>query len=113
MKWLVKLLLTALAVFLIDMLLDGVVLEDYGTAVIVALVLALLNTFVKPLLVFFTLPITVFTLGLFLIIVNAAIILLASKFVDGFYVDGIGTAILFSFLLWAIRSLLHSLLKED
>ncbi|CAH8282281.1 conserved hypothetical protein [Mariniflexile fucanivorans] len=68
---------------------------------------------VKPILVILTLPITVVTLGLFLLIINALIILLADKLIEGFSVSSIWTAILFSILLSILQSFLHSLLKED
>jgi putative membrane protein len=75
-------------------------------------VIALLNIFVRPLLVFFTLPATIVTLGLFLFIINACIILLADKLIDGFAVSGCFSALLFSVLLSIFRSVLFSLLKE-
>ncbi|MBT8273857.1 MAG: phage holin family protein, partial [Bacteroidia bacterium] len=85
----------------------------YTTALIVAIVLVLLNTLVKPLLIILTLPITVLTLGLFLLIINALIILLADKLIDGFSVSSIWTALLFSILLSFLQSVLHSIIKED
>lgn len=113
MKLISKLLLTALAVIILAKLLPGVSLDSYTTAIIVAAVIAILNVFVKPLLIIFTLPITILTLGLFLLIINAIIILLADRLIDGFGVSSIWTAILFSLLLSFLQSILHSLLKED
>lgn len=113
MKLILKLLLTALAVFILAYVLPGVNVAGYTTAIIVSVVLALLNLFVKPILVIFTLPITILTLGLFLLIINALIILLAGHLIDGFSVSSIWTAILFSILLSILQSILHSLLKED
>lgn len=113
MKLILKLLLSALAVFILAHVLPGIMVDGYTTAIIVSVVLALLNLFVKPILVIFTLPITVLTLGLFLLIINALIILLASNLIDGFSVSSIWTAILFSILLSFLESILHSLLKED
>ncbi|MCH7523949.1 MAG: phage holin family protein [Bacteroidetes bacterium] len=101
------------AVLIISSLLGGVSVDGYGSAIIVALVLAVLNLFVKPVLVILTLPITIVTLGLFLLVVNAIIILLAGKLIGGFSVDGIWTAILFSILLSILQSILHSVLKKD
>jgi putative membrane protein len=88
MKTFLKILLTALAVVVLAKILPGVTVIDYTTAVIVAIVISLLNMFVRPLLVFFTLPATIVTLGLFLFVINAIIILLADKLVDGFEVSG-------------------------
>ena len=87
--------------------------DGYGTALIVAVVIAILNMFVRPLLIFFTLPATIVTLGLFLFVINAAIILLADNLVSGFAVSGFLVALIFSILLSVFRSALFSLLKED
>src|SRR5210317_130922 len=113
MKLIIRLLLNALAVVILSKILSGVDVDSYVTAIIVAVVLALLNLVVKPILVIFTLPATILTLGLFLFVINALIILLADKLIDGFSVSSIWTAILFSILLSILQSILHSLLKED
>lgn len=113
MKLILKLLLTAVAVFILANFLSGVVVDGYMTAIIVSAILAVLNVFIKPILVIFTLPITILTLGLFLLVINAIIILLASNLISGFSVDGVWTAIIFSILLSILESLLHSLIKED
>ena len=85
-------------------------LEGMGNVV---LLVDELNVLLKPILVILTLPVTIVTLGLFLFVVNALIILLADKLVDGFSVDGIWTAILFSVLLSILESLLHSFIKTN
>ncbi|TGV00861.1 phage holin family protein [Flavivirga rizhaonensis] len=113
MKLITKLLLNAIAVFVIAHFLNGVHVDGYITAIIVAVVLSVLNLFVKPVLVILTLPITIVTLGLFLLIINALIILLADKLIDGFSVNSIWIAVLFSILLSVLQSILHSLLKDD
>lgn len=113
MKTFLKVLLTALAVIILANILPGVVVTNYVTAIIVAVVISLLNMFVRPLLVFFTLPATIVTLGLFLFVINAIIILLAGNLVAGFAVSGFFTALLFSVLLSVFRSFLFSLLKEE
>lgn len=113
MKLILRLLLTALAVVILAKVLPGVGVDSYGTAIIVAIVLGLLNFLVKPILVLLTLPVTIITLGLFLLIVNALIILLADNLVSGFSVDSIWWAMLFSLLLSILQSILHSLLKEE
>jgi putative membrane protein len=79
----------------------------------VALVLAILNAIVKPILILLTLPLTILTLGLFLFVINAVIILLAGSFIDGFVVDGFWWALLFSLLLSIITSLLTSRKKDS
>lgn len=113
MNLIIKLLLNALAVFALAEILSGVEVNGYVGALIVAIVLSILNLLVKPILVIFTLPVTILTLGLFLFIVNALIVLLADKLVDGFRVDGLWTAVLFSILLCILQSLLHSFIKTD
>ena len=113
MNLLIKLLLNAIAVFVLAELLNGVYIDNYITSLIVAIVISILNVLVKPVLVILTLPVTILTLGLFLFVINALIILLADKLIDGFAVDGIWTAMLFSVLLCILQSLLHSFLKKD
>ena len=113
MNLIIKLLLNAVAVVVLSKLLNGVSIDTYTTAIIVAVVLSILNALVKPILIILTLPITILTLGLFLLMVNASIILLADKLIDGFSVNGIWTALLFSILLSVFQSVLHSLLKEE
>lgn len=112
MKLIIKLLLNAFAVIALSKLLTGVHVDSYTTAIVVAIVLSILNLFVKPILVILTLPITIFTLGLFILVVNAIIIILADYLINGFSVSSIWIAILFSILLSILQSLLHSLLKE-
>ena len=96
----------------ISYLMKGVVVDEFSTALIVAIVLGLLNFFVKPVLVLFTLPVTVFTLGLFLLVINAIIILLCDHFVDGFDVNGFWTALFFSIILSLSQSLVYQLTGE-
>ncbi len=113
MNFILRMLLSALAVLLLANILPGVSVESYWIAVLVAVVLSLLNLIVKPLLVILTLPVTIITLGLFLLVINAIIILLASKLVTGFSVDGFWTALLFSLLLSLLQAVLFAFLKED
>lgn len=113
MNTLLKILLTALAVFFLAAVLPGVAVENYISAITVALVIGLLNIFVRPIIVILTLPATIFSLGLFLFVINAGIILLADKFVDGFMVAGFYDALVFSILLSILRSFLISLIKEE
>ena len=112
MKWFLKLLLTALAVFLLANILPGVVVESYMYAIWVAVIIGVLNAFLRPVLIFFTLPATLVTLGLFLFVINACIILIASNILSGFNVISFWWALLFSLMLTFLQSLLHSVLKE-
>ena len=112
MKLILKVLLTAVAVVILAQVLPGVHVAGYTAAILVAVVLGLLRLFVRPLLIFFTLPITIITLGLFLFVINAFIILLADRLIDGFAVSGFWYALLFSLLLSFLQSILYSLLKD-
>ncbi|MFS4456475.1 phage holin family protein [Maribacter sp. 2304DJ31-5] len=113
MKTILRILLNAIAVIILSYVLPGVNVDNFTTAVIVAAVLSVLNFLVKPVLIILTLPITILTLGLFLLIINAIIILTAASFITGFQVDGVVWAIIFGLLLSLLQSILHSLLKED
>jgi putative membrane protein len=113
MNTLVKLLISTIAVLIADLLLPGVSLGSMDTfngvltALLTAAVLSLLNALLKPILILFTLPITVFTLGLFLLVINAGMVLLAAKLVPGFHVDGFWWALGFSILLSVVQGLLQ------
>jgi len=110
MKFLVKIVSTTLAIFLISKIMAGVEVRDLSMALLVALLLVLMNTYVKPVLIFLTFPITVVTLGLFLLVINAGIIMLTSFLLkDGFKVDGFWVALLFSLVLSMITALIDRL----
>lgn len=113
MNVIIRLLISAAIAYGLSMILSGVHIVDFKTAVIFAIVLSLLNFFVKPLLILFTLPITIFTLGLFLFAINAIIILIADKFIDGIKVDGFFWAFIFSFVLSVFNSAFANVMKED
>jgi putative membrane protein len=113
MNLIIRLLLTAIAVVVLAKFLPGVEVAGFTSAIIVAIVLALLNAILKPILIILTLPITILTLGLFLLVINACIILLADEFMNGFEVNGFWIALLFSLLLSFLQSLLYSLLNKD
>ena len=113
MKLIFRILLSALAVVLLAKFLPGIFVDSYVTAIIVAIVLSLLNFLVKPILVILTLPITIITLGIFLLFINGIIILLADYFITGFEVSNIWWALLFSLLLSILQSIFYTLLKED
>ena len=110
MKLLIRILVTALLVMVITHFFPSIAFVDgFRSSVIVAIILALLNLFVKPVLVLFTLPVTILTFGLFLLVINAIIIILCSKLVDGFRVDGFIGALLFSIILSLLQSLVYQL----
>jgi putative membrane protein len=112
MNGIVRFLLSGVAVLLTAYLMKGVHVEHYGYALLVAAVLALANMIVKPVLIIFTIPITIFTLGLFLLVINALIIMLVDYLVPGFRVDGFWWALAFSVVLSIFNSLFTDLSKE-
>lgn len=104
MHLIIRLLVSAAIAFILAQLLPGVHVDGYGTAIWFAIVLGLLNAFLKPLLIIFTLPLTLITFGLFLFIVNTITVLLASDWVKGFTIDSFSWGLLFSLLLTFITS---------
>jgi putative membrane protein len=99
MKLLTKIALSALITFILSKILTGVRIDSIFTAIIFAIALSILDAFVKPIIVFLTLPATLITLGLFLFVINAIVVLLADRFVDGIKIDGFWWAMIFSITL--------------
>lgn len=112
MNFIIRLLVTAAVAYGLAYLLNGIHIDTYWTALVFALVLALVNLIVRPLLIILTIPLTIITLGLFLFVINALMVLLAAKLVDGISVDGFWWALLFGLLLSLASSLLLSTKKE-
>lgn len=100
-------LIMAIAIIISAYFLPGVTLAGFGTALLVALVLGLLNAVIKPIILILTLPINILTLGLFTFVINAVIILIASAIVPGFKVDGFWHALLFSVVLAIVLYAIH------
>ena len=98
MKLLVRWLLLAAALLLVAHLYAGVTVAGFGTAMIAAFVLGLLNTLVRPLLIVLSFPVTLITLGLFLFVINAAMFWAAARLLDGFNVAGFGAALVGSII---------------
>ena len=112
MNLIVRFLLSGVAVMLTAYLLPGAHVEDYWAALLVAVLISVSNVIVRPIFVIFTIPITILTLGLFLLVINAVIILMVDYLVDGFYVDGFWWALAFSLILSVFNSLFGDLTKE-
>lgn len=110
MKFIMRVVVTSVIAFGLSYILSGVHIDTFWTAIIFAIVLAIFNAILKPILILLTFPITLLTFGLFLFVINACIILLAEKVVPGFVVDGFWWALLFSLLLSIVSSLLY---RED
>ena len=94
-----QLMITCLALFIGDYLLDGFSVDSSVTVIISSIVITLLNKFVKPILVLLTIPATLFTMGLFLLVINASMLLMAGDIVEGFKIDGFWTALWLSFVI--------------
>lgn len=102
-----RLMLLSIAVMVGAWLLPGVDVTSFWAVFLTAVVISVLNNIVRPVLIVITLPVTAVTLGLFLFVVNAIIILMASELVKGFHVDSFGSALLFSLILMAVNYLLE------
>ncbi len=102
-----RLMLLSIAVMVGAWLLPGVGVTSFWAVLLTAVVISLLDNLVRPILIVVTLPVTAITLGLFLFVINAVIILMASAIVDGFKVDNFGSALLFSLILTAVNYLLE------
>ena len=113
MKFIINIIVSALAVVIAAYLLPGVSVASFITAILIALVLGILNVLLKPLLIILTIPITLISFGLFLLVINAVIILIAGNIVSGFEVDGFWWAFLFSIVLSAVSYLLHSVGQKE
>ena len=107
MNWIVKIIISSLAVMVASYLLPGVTVQDCVAALWVAFALSILNAILKPILIILTIPATILSLGLFLFIINAGIILFADYLLSGFGVDGFWWALLFSLLLSVVTSILE------
>lgn len=112
-SFLLKVIVGAISVFLADFLLTGVQVSSWVSALVLAVVIILLNFSIKPLLVLLTLPLSVITLGLFLLVINAIVILLAAEVTPGFTVDGFWWAMAFALILSVINSMLGISLNSD
>jgi len=113
MGFIIRLLVSGLAVFAAAWLLPGVHVSGFTSAIIVAVVLGILNAIVKPVIQILTLPLTVLTLGLFLLVINAGIVLLADFLLSGLKVDGWLWALIFSFVVTIVSSALEKATGRD
>jgi len=105
MNIIAKILITALALLLVAQVVPGVHVDGFYSAIIAALILGILNTFIKPILVVLTLPVTILTLGLFIFVINALLFMFAASFIDGFATDSF-IAALFGSIIVSVASLI-------
>lgn len=110
MRLIITWLINTVALFALPYLMSSIRISSFGTALIAALVLGLINALIRPILVLLTLPVTVLTLGLFILVINGLLFWMVSRLVQGFQVDSfwaaMGGAILYSVISWALSTLL-------
>jgi putative membrane protein len=111
MGFILRLFFSWIAIIVASYILPGIHIDNFVAALIAAAVLALLDTFIKPLLVILTIPITILTLGLFLLVINALIVMFGARLVDGFSVDSFWWALAFSLVVSIIVTLLEAMDK--
>ncbi len=107
-NYLIKLLISTVLIVVISHFLK-IEITDYTSAIFMAIALSFLNTFLKPILVFFTIPVTIMSLGLFLLVINAIIVKIADYFIDGISVPTFLTAIIFSIILSISQYILNKI----
>ncbi len=113
MKFLLSVLLNTVALLIADQIFASFYIDGIGTAILASIVLAILNVILKPILILFTLPITILTLGLFLLIINAITLYAAQAIIgDSFIIDGFGTAFMASIIISVITLVLGKLIKD-
>lgn len=113
MRFLLRWLVSALALILVTKLVVGFHVETFYSALIAALIVGLFNAIIRPVLIVLTLPITIVTLGLFTFVINALLLLLASTIVKGFTIDGFLPALMGALILWAVGTLTNWMLHKD
>jgi putative membrane protein len=110
MRLLVTWMINAAALLALPYLMHSVTVSDFGTALVAALILGLVNTLIRPVLVLLTLPVTLVSMGLFILVINAFLFWLVAQLVEGFHVAGFMSAflaaILYSIISWALSSLI-------
>ncbi len=110
---LIRLFINATALWFTDVLFSGIYFESTSALIVAAIIFGILNTFIKPILIIFTLPINLLTLGLFTLIINGIILELTDFFVDSFSISSFGVAVLAALVMSIISVILQSILKEE
>ena len=113
MQLLLRWILNALALLLVTRVVPGVAIDDFYSALVVALVLGIVNALIRPILVFLTLPINLLTLGLFTLVINALLFWFVSTLVKGFEVAGFAAAFWGALVLWAVSWVTNALFSKD
>ena len=112
MRLLLTWLINALALLALKYIMPSITVDSFITALIVAVVLGLINTLIRPIFIILTLPVTILTLGLFIFVINGLLFWAAGSFIPGFHVDGFWSgvfgAIIYSLISWALSAVLLS-----
>lgn len=113
MNFIIRLIVSSILVMLTELIVPGISIESWSSALWVVVALAILNAIVKPILQIFSFPITILTLGLFTLVINAIIVLLAEYFVRGFVVNGFFSALFFSIVLSVLQTIAGILIPSS
>lgn len=112
--WFTSVFLNAIALLVVAQLFTSFHIENFQTALLASIILSLLNLIVRPILIVFTLPITIVTLGLFIFVINAITLMLTAQFMDDrFIIDGFGIAFIASIIVSIISMFLHRIVKGE
>ncbi len=110
MRWILVWLINTVSLFALPYLMSSITIRSFGTALLAALILGLINALIRPVIMLLTLPVTMLTLGLFIFVVNGLMFWLVSGLISGFQVGGfwsaVGGALLYSIISWALSTLL-------
>ena len=109
---LIRLFINTAALWIVDVLFDGIWFDSTSSLLTAAIVFGLLNTFIKPFLVILTLPINILTLGLFTIVINAFILRLTDYWMDSFHTSGFGVALIAAVFISLVSVILQSILRD-
>ena len=113
MKLFIKWIILTISILFVSYLLRGIQVDDFLTALFAAALLGILNSVLRPVLILLTLPINLFTFGIFIFVINAGLLMLVSKLIPGFHVSGFGTAIWGSILISITNALLSWLINDN
>jgi len=114
MRWIISIILNAIALIAVAQLFQSFHLDGFGTAVLASFILSIINIIIKPILIVLTLPVTVLTLGLFLFVINAITLMITQGLMGtSFVIDGFGTALIASIIISLISLLLNNLVRDS
>ncbi|PYZ95819.1 hypothetical protein CR205_15655 [Alteribacter lacisalsi] len=113
MSWLIQILVNAVVLLIIARFFSGFEIDGFLAALLASFILALVNLIVKPILIVLTLPVTILTLGLFLFVINAIVLMITQAFMgDAFNIDGFGLAIIAAIIFAILSALIHTFIVD-